>query len=40
METVVTLLCAVPHHEVVAGSDGLTAGRLLKLAQTYLEWQT
>jgi len=36
METVVTLLCAVPRDEPVRGSGGLTAGRLLETAQGYL----
>jgi chemotaxis protein methyltransferase CheR len=37
METAVHLLRSVPCHEVLAGSDGLTAGRLLESAQAYLE---
>jgi chemotaxis protein methyltransferase CheR len=37
METAIHLLRAVPCHEVLAGSDGLTAGRLLESAQAYLE---
>jgi chemotaxis protein methyltransferase CheR len=37
METVVSLLSSVPHDEAVAGSDGLTAGRLLETARAYLE---
>jgi len=36
METVVTLLCAIPHDAPVCGSGGLTAGRLLETAQGYL----
>jgi len=36
METVVRLLQSVPRDEGLAGSDGLTAGRLLDMAQTYL----
>lgn len=39
METVVSLLGSVPHDEAVAGSDGLTAGRLLETARAYLEWR-
>ena len=37
METVVGLLASVDRDEVLAGSDGLTAGRLLETAQGYLE---
>jgi len=37
METVVSLLSSVPRDEAVAGSDGLTAGRLLETARAYLE---
>jgi len=37
METVVSLLNSVPRDEAVAGGDGLTAGRLLETARTYLE---
>lgn len=37
METVVSLLHSVPRDEAVAGSDGLTAGRLLETARAYLE---
>ena len=37
METAVHLLRSVSCHEVLAGSDGLTAGRLLESAQAYLE---
>lgn len=37
METVVSLLSPVPRDEPVAGSDGLTAGRLLETARAYLE---
>ncbi|PWB77440.1 MAG: hypothetical protein C3F08_10030 [Candidatus Methylomirabilota bacterium] len=37
METVVNLLQSVPSDEAVAGSDGLTAGRLLETAREYLE---
>lgn len=37
METVVSLLQTVPGHETVAGSAGLTAGRLLETARAYLE---
>lgn len=37
METVVGLLASVQRDEVLGGSDGLTAGRLLETAQGYLE---
>jgi hypothetical protein len=37
METVVGLLTSVERDEVLAGSDGLTAGRLLETAQGYLD---
>lgn len=37
METVVNLLQSVPRDEAVAGSTGLTAGRLLETAREYLE---
>jgi chemotaxis protein methyltransferase CheR len=37
METVASLLSSLPRGEVVAGSDGLTAGRLLETARAYLE---
>ena len=37
METVVNLLQSVPRDEAVAGSAGLTAGRLLETAREYLE---
>ncbi len=37
METVVSLLSSIPRDEAVAGSDGLTAGRLLETARAYLE---
>ncbi|MBI4610391.1 MAG: tetratricopeptide repeat protein [Candidatus Rokubacteria bacterium] len=37
METVLNLLSSVPRDEAVAGSDGLTAGRLLETARAYLE---
>ncbi|MBI2553889.1 MAG: hypothetical protein HYV92_05575 [Candidatus Rokubacteria bacterium] len=37
METVVSLLSPVPRDEPLAGSDGLTAGRLLETARAYLE---
>lgn len=37
METVVSLLSAVPQDEPVAGGGGLTAGRLLETARAYLE---
>jgi len=37
METVVSLLSPLPRDEAVAGSDGLTAGRLLETARAYLE---
>jgi len=37
METVVSLLNPVPRDEPLAGSDGLTAGRLLETARAYLE---
>ena len=37
LETVVRLLSALPDDELVAGSDGLTAGRLLETARAYLE---
>lgn len=37
METVVRLLSALPGDELVAGSDGLTAGRLRETARAYLE---
>lgn len=37
METVVRLLQSVPRDEVLAGSEGLTAGRFLDTARAYLE---
>jgi chemotaxis protein methyltransferase CheR len=37
METVVSLLSAVPRDEPVAGGGGLTSGRLLETARAYLE---
>ena len=37
METVVGLLASVERDEVLGGSDGLTAGRLLETAQGYLD---
>jgi hypothetical protein len=37
METVVNLLGELPGDEMVAGSDGLTAGRLGEMAWAYLE---
>lgn len=37
METVVSLLSAVPRDEPVAGGGGVTAGRLLETARAYLE---
>ncbi len=37
METVVSLLSPLARDEPVAGSDGLTAGRLLETARAYLE---
>lgn len=37
METATRLLNVVPSNETVAGSDGLTAGRLLEMAKVYLE---
>jgi len=37
MKTVVGLLASVERDEVLAGSDGLTAGRLLDTAQGYLD---
>lgn len=37
MRTVVSLLAATPPDELVAGGDGLTAGRLLETARAYLE---
>lgn len=37
METVVSLLQSVPRDAAVAGSAGLTAGRLLETARAYLE---
>ncbi|MBI5411309.1 MAG: tetratricopeptide repeat protein [Nitrospirae bacterium] len=37
METVVCLLSSAPCDEAVPGSDGLTAGRLLEMAQAYME---
>ena len=37
MEIVVSLLSPIPRDETVAGSDGLTAGRLLETARAYLE---
>jgi len=39
LEAVEALLRSAPPHETVPGSDGLTAGRLLETAQTYLEMQ-
>jgi chemotaxis protein methyltransferase CheR len=39
METVISLLHTVPRDEVVPSSDGLTAGRLLEMAQVSLESQ-
>jgi chemotaxis protein methyltransferase CheR len=39
METVVRLLEPAPPGEVVPGSDGLTAGRLLEAARAHLELQ-
>lgn len=37
METVVNLLQSVPRDETVAGTAGLTAGRILETARAYLE---
>ena len=39
METIINLLHTVPRDEVVPSSDGLTAGRLLEMAQVSLESQ-
>ena len=39
METVINLLHTVPRDDVVPSSDGLTAGRLLEMAQVSLESQ-
>jgi len=38
METVVTLLRGVPRDTALPGGDGLSAGRLLEMARTYLEF--
>lgn len=37
LETAMSLLSSVPRDEVLPGSDGLTAGRLLETARAYLE---